>query len=109
MARIVIAHPEGAVCELLRIVVDLRGHECVSYDDAGIEESDLDALIVDAAWPLGLACAHRLRRSRPDLAIVCVGARSPTQEAKALLPVSYLTMPFHLAELDRALQLALGD
>lgn len=109
MSTILIAYPEGAVCELLHIVLDLHGHVSISYDDVGVGESEVDALIVDPAWPIGLACAHELRRSHPDIPIVCVSIHPPTPEAKALLPVSYLIMPFRLAELDHAVRLALGD
>lgn len=108
MSRIVIAYPQGAVSELLRIVLDLHGHVSVDHEDVGVRESDVDALIVDPTWPTGLACAHELRRSYPDIPIVCISVRSPTQEAQALRPVSYLTMPFRLADLELAVRSALG-
>lgn len=107
MSRIVIAYPLGAVSELLRIVLDLHGHVSVDHDDIGVLEGELDALIVDPTWPIGLACAHELRRSYPDIPIICVSVHSPTQEAQALRPVSYLTMPFHLADLELAVRRAL--
>lgn len=108
MSTILIAYPEGAVCELLHIVLDLHGHVSINHDDGGVPESEFDALIVDPVWPTGLACAHDLRRSYPNIPIVCVSIHSPTKEAKELLPVSYLIMPFRLADLDQAVRLALG-
>lgn len=108
MSRIVIAYPPGAVSELLRIVLDLHGHVSVDHDDVGVLEGEVDALIVDPVWPMGLACAHELRRSYPDIPIICVSVHPPTQEAKALLPASYVTMPFRLADLELAVRLALG-
>ena len=107
MSRIVIAYPPGAVSELLHIALDLHGHVSVDHDDVGVLESDVDALIVDPVWPTGLARAHELRRSNPDVPIICVSVHPPTQEAKELLPVSYVTMPFRLADLELAVRLAL--
>lgn len=109
MSTILIAHPPGAVRELLHIVLDLAGHESLDSDTPGASDrSDLEALVVDPAWPSGLACAQQLRRSHPDLPIVCVSIHSPSEDAKALEPVSYLLMPFRLAELEQAVRLALA-
>ena len=109
MSIILIAHPEGAVRELLHVVLDLHGHESLDYDQPNaLERDDLDALIVEPARPDCLLSAQRLREARPDLPIVCVSIQPPTPDANNLEPVAYLLMPFRLGDFDEALRLALG-
>jgi hypothetical protein len=109
MSIILIAQPEGAVRELLHIVLDLHGHESRDHDQPSTFDPDtLDALILEPARPDCLLHAHLVRDARPDLPIVCVSSQPPTPEVKDLQPVAYLLMPFRLADLDGALRLALG-
>ena len=108
MSTILIAEPQGSLRELLRVVLDLRGHEPVTHDVPGsIARDDMAALIVDPRWPAGLRCARRLRLRLPDLPIVCVSADEQRTAAEELGAASSLVMPFRLGELEAAVNGAL--
>ena len=108
MSTILIAVPAGSIRELLRVVLDLRGHEPVTNDVPGsLARDDLAALIVDPRWPAGLRCARRLRLRLPDLPIVCVSVDEPGPAAEELGAASSLVMPFRLGELEAAVNGAL--
>ncbi len=106
MSRILIAQPDRAVRALLHAVVGSGGHEPLSYEPLLQLERGVDAVVLDPAWPDGLACAQRLRAERPELPIVCASVYRPTAAAVALDAICYLVLPAPLAEIDEAIRSA---
>jgi two-component SAPR family response regulator len=105
MGRIAISEPHEDVRALYRHVVERLGHEPVCSTQ--LDDSAVDALVVEPASENGLALAREIRTSRPDLPIVCVSIYPRGPEVVDLRPLAYLVKPFALAELERVLTHAL--
>lgn len=105
-----VTEPHCEVRELLERVVTRLGHEPVNADVRAEDDfPDADVLLLEPAPPEALAFAQALRRSRPEIPIVCASICPPSPDMMALDPVVYLLKPFALAELERALETAIAS
>lgn len=107
MARILIIEPHDDVRELLARIVTRLGHEHVRPEDRERDDAAVDAAILEPAVPGGLALARSLRREGVPLVLVSIEPAVP--ELLQLDVVAYLSKPFVLADLRRALALALAS
>jgi CheY-like chemotaxis protein len=105
MPRILIAEPYPEIRELLTHVVTSLGFEPVLVDALGHEQpTETDVMLLEPALAGGVELAQNLRKTRPDLPIVCVSIYPATAEVVALAPVAYLLKPFSLSVLQTALE-----
>jgi CheY-like chemotaxis protein len=110
MPRILIGEPYPEIRELLAHVVTSLGFEPVYVDSASPgPPPDVDVLLLEPALPDGVELARALRRSTPELPIVCVSIYPPSAELGALAPVAYLVKPFALTALQSALEAAVAQ
>jgi hypothetical protein len=68
---------------------------------------DVDVIVLEPADPHALAAAEALRLRDDRLPIVCASIYPQTPSSRRLEPVAYLVKPFPLAELERALAIAI--
>jgi len=107
--RILVIERHAEVRALLGHVVERLGHEPVY--PAGrrgdvLPEGDVDVLLLEPADPGALSAAEALRLRREELPIVCTSIYPDSERARQLRPHAYLVKPFGLAELERALAMA---
>jgi DNA-binding response OmpR family regulator len=109
VARVLISESSPDVRKLLMTLVDRMGHEGViadSVDRALVEGADV--LLVEPGGRSSLVFAQRVRTERPELPIICISIYPPSAESRLLRPVAHLIKPFTLAELEAAIDSALG-
>jgi DNA-binding response OmpR family regulator len=104
MARVAIGEPYAEVRELLVRVVEGAGWQAVVEPD---EASGADALLIEPGDARSFELACELRRTRPDLPVVCVSIYPAGPEMQSLAPTAYLVKPFSVGELQRVLARAL--
>ena len=104
MGRILICEPDPEVRELLRHVVERRGHEAI-LEPNGFR--DLAAVVLEPSDVVSVEVAQAARANDPGLPIVCASIDPPTAGSRRLAPVAHVIKPFTLTELDRALGAAL--
>lgn len=100
MARILIGEPDDEVRRLLTFVVTRLGHEPVEPVDA----RNVDVYLFEPASSDCLELAQRLRRERPELALVALSINPPCARTRELAPIRHLMKPFARAELAAALE-----
>ena len=106
MARILIVEPHADIRSLFEHVVRRAGHEPVVAELNGAGPPDVDAAVIEPGDSKGLAVARRLRElGRP---VVFASIFPAEQEMLDLEPAAYFVKPFALAELEHALDDALG-
>ena len=106
MGRVLICEPDPEVRELLRRVVERRGHEPVLELNG---YRDLAAVVLEPADLVSMELAQAARAHDPALPIVCASVEPPTAGSRRLAPVAHVVKPFTLSELDRALATALPN
>jgi CheY-like chemotaxis protein len=106
VGRILICEPDPEVRELLRRVVERRGHEAI-LEPNGLR--DLAAVVLEPSDVVSVEVAQAARARDPGLPIVCASIDPPTAGSRRLAPVAHVVKPFTLAELDRALAAALPN
>src|SRR5512139_3764219 len=117
-ARVLIVDDDAVVREAIGMVLSEEGYECGSSSGA---EADLDAVreidphlvISDMKMPGkdGLWLLDRLRRERPDTAVVVLTAYGDTEAAVECLrkgATDYLLKPPKVTDLIRAIERALA-
>ena len=106
MARILIVEPHADIRSLFEHVIRRAGHEPVLAEFNGVGPPDVDAAVIEPGDGQGLAWARRLRQlGRP---VVFASIFPAEQEMLDLEPAAYFVKPFALAELEHALDDALG-
>jgi DNA-binding response OmpR family regulator len=104
MAKILVSEPDAANCELLDAVVRYLGHDPV-HEATGVSVS---AVVFEPADAAALAAAVAARAARPDVPLVCVSIRRPTEAVAALDPAAYLLKPFAIGALCDAIRAAVS-
>ena len=109
MGRILILEPHPEVRELWSLVAERMGHESVEDVPSSTAFAPVDAIVLEPDGTRELAIATTLRRQFPEIPLVCASIVPSTPELRReLAPRAYLTKPFPLAVLERALTDALG-
>jgi CheY-like chemotaxis protein len=108
VARVLIAEPYPEVRELLSLIVRRLGHTTV-LQGRGDPPAGIDLLVAEPAARGSLALAHALRATRPDLPIVVVSFLAQPAAWTALGPAAYVLKPFTVAQLEAAVESALGS
>jgi hypothetical protein len=98
MATVLVLEPLAEVRELFAFQLARIGHQPV-YD----RTTAYDALLVEPADPLMLRRAVELRKTRPELPVVCASIEDNPRVADPLRPCTYLVKPFGVERLRRAL------
>lgn len=106
MARILVIEPHPEVRELLARVVGRLGHEVVPQIEGELLDIDL-VLVEPQAWG-GVELARKVR-DETGAAVLCISVAPPSEETRALEPVSHMVKPFALSELEGAVVAALGS
>jgi CheY-like chemotaxis protein len=106
VGRILICEPDPEVRELLRHVVERRGHEAI-LEPNGLR--DLAAIVLEPSDVVSVEVAQAARANDPELPIVCASIDAPTAGSRRLSPVAHVVKPFTLTEFDRALTAAFPD
>jgi CheY-like chemotaxis protein len=106
VGRILICEPDPEVRELLRRVVERRGHESV-FEPNGLR--DLAAVVLEPSDVVSVEIAQTARASDPAIPIVCASIEPPTAGSRKLAPVAHIVKPFTLSEFERALAAAFPD
>jgi CheY-like chemotaxis protein len=104
VGRILICEPDPEVRELLRHVVERRGHQAI-LEPNGLR--DLAAVVLEPADVVSVEVAQAARANDPELPIVCASIDPPTAGSRRLAPIAHVVKPFTLTEFDRALTEAL--
>jgi CheY-like chemotaxis protein len=117
-ATVLVVDADGAVCDLVRDMLEARGHRVLVAGDARLaldladgHEGAIDALLTEVQLPVldGTALAERLVFKRPAMRVVFMSDGSdagvPWQGADP--GVLWLTKPFTEHELTRKLRAAL--
>lgn len=113
MARILLIDDDDLVRDILRLMLENRGHTIIEARD-GAEGLDLfrpaapDLVITDLVMPRtgGLEVVQRLRELRPDLKIIAMsgggrpGSGACLRAAQAAGASAVLTKPFMCADLE---------
>jgi CheY-like chemotaxis protein len=104
MGRILILEPQPDVRDLWAHVAERLGHESVTEVPPNPDAAPVDVIVLEPDGPRGLAIARALRERFPEIRLVCASTVPPTRELRReLSPHAYLTKPFPLAALERAL------
>ncbi len=106
MARILILESHREIRELFAHVIARMGYEPVTDAPSDPRSAAVDMILLEPANDGHLAQARRLHSAQPDLPIVCASIFPPSGETSELAPVAYLTKPFGLSELERAIEAA---
>jgi hypothetical protein len=107
VARILIADPTPELVHLFSQVVRRLGHEpLVPGDEVG--DHDADLFLFEPGSEDAVATAETLRRTSPDIPLVCVSIFPPGERSRALAPAAYLVKPFSLSALEAVLTNVLG-
>jgi DNA-binding response OmpR family regulator len=107
VAKVLLHESDPALRRLLELQLRRLGHEPV-VADAGSAAVTADIAVVEPADPAGLALARSLRAWRPELPLVFLSTREPTQTTRELTPEAHALKPWRLAELGRLLERVLG-
>jgi two-component system response regulator HydG len=118
-ARVLIVDDDRSMCELLASGLAKRGFECTFTTDGAsaldvVGREDLDAVVSDVNMRGmdGLQLSERIVANRPDLPVVVITAFGSLDTAVAALRVGaydFLTKPFEVDTLARALDRAVAD
>ena len=103
MGRVLICEPDPEVRDLLRLVVERRGHQAVVELNG---HKDLAGIVLEPSDVVSVEIAQAARARDPALPIVCASVEPPTAGSRKLAPVAHVVKPFTLSELDRALAAA---
>jgi CheY-like chemotaxis protein len=110
MARIAVCEPFPELLLLFERAVRRLGHEAVPcrHTPDAVAAEHVDALLIDC--DLGGATLHadELRRASGEIPVITCSIYSAGADVQALDPVAHLVKPFTRAQLDRALERALG-
>jgi hypothetical protein len=106
VATVLISEPHHDVRALLLEMAARLGYEPVAVHGVGTAPADAQLLVFEPAEPECLEHAKVLRRTRPELRLVCVSIRPPEPSWLALGPAAYLIKPFTLDSLRTALDAA---
>jgi CheY-like chemotaxis protein len=108
MGRILILEPQAEVRELWSRVAARLGHESVAEVPPNPEAAPVDVIVLEPDGTRELATARALHQRFPEIPVVCASIVPPTPELRReLSPRVFLTKPFPLAALERALADAL--
>jgi CheY-like chemotaxis protein len=107
MAKILICEPHPDLRVLLETVVRRTGNEPVGHGELTNDDAPA-VMILEPASADGLAAAARLRCRLEELPIICTSISPPSQESRALGPVTHLLKPFRLHQLEAAIVAALA-
>lgn len=108
MARILVAEPDPDVLALLERALAGRGHEVVRFRP-GSALPDVDAMIFEPAMGARvLALAGVLASADPPVPLIVASIHPPGGDVHELRPVARLLKPFSLAELEAAVDKAVG-
>jgi CheY-like chemotaxis protein len=109
MGRILILEPQPEVRELWTHVAERLGHESVTETPRNPAVAPVDAIVLEPDGARGLAIARALHERFPEIPVVCASILPPNSELRReLSPHAYLTKPFPLMVLERALADALA-
>jgi CheY-like chemotaxis protein len=104
MGRILILEPQPEVRELWSRVAERLGHETVAEVPPSPGAAPVDLIVLEPDGRRELAIARALHQQFPEIPLVCASTVPPTPELRReLSPRVYLTKPFPLAALERAL------
>ena len=110
MGSILILEPQPEVRELWSRVAERLGHESVTEVPSNPESAPVDVIVVEPDGQRSLAIARALHQQFPEIPLVCASNVPLTPELRReLSPNVYLTKPFPLAALERALADVLGS
>ena len=106
MARVLICEPHDDITALLELVVRRLGHVPVLYEGGSVDETGIDAAVIEPGEEHGMTLARRLRGCGIPVLFTSIYPADDT--ALELAPAAYLVKPFPLYALERAIQNALG-
>jgi DNA-binding response OmpR family regulator len=106
VATILIVDPDPATKSLLELLVLRLGHRPIGQRELA-EGEEPDLMLLEPASRLGLRLAHKLRRRRPRLPVLCVSIEPPSWETRELGAIGHVMKPFRRSQLERALETAL--
>ena len=106
MARILICEPYDDVSALLELVVRRLGHDPVLFAGGDLDQTVVDAAVVEPGDDAAFRVARALRAR--GVPVLFTSIYPPSDDALALHPVVYLVKPFPLDALEHALAQALA-
>jgi len=106
VATILIVDPDPATRSLLELLILRLGHRPIGQRELS-EGEEPDLMLLEPVSRLGLRLAHRLRRRRPQLPVLCVSIEPPSRETRELGVIGHVMKPFRRSQLERALETAL--
>lgn len=117
---ILIADDEEALCQILKKVLTKEGYRVLSAPNgrralALLKREEVHLVLLDLKMPGlgGLEILERIRALKKGSPVVVIltahGSLSSAREAMELGAVDYLTKPFDLRDVKRAIQEALGE
>jgi CheY-like chemotaxis protein len=110
VGSILILEPQPEVRELWSRVAERLGHESVTEVPPNPASAPVDVIVLEPEGARSLAIAKALQEQFPEIALVCASNLPPTPELRRELSADvYLTKPFPLAALERALDDVLGS
>ncbi len=110
MARILICEPHEDVRRLLERMVARLGHEPICATIPTPEQlTSVDALVLEAAAPVGAVSAQAAALAVPELPLICASVAAPPRDLADLdiQFAAYLVKPFTLEQLRVAIEQAL--
>jgi DNA-binding NtrC family response regulator len=118
-SRVLIVDDEISICDLLREDLAGRGYECTAANDADealalLKTDTFDIALLDIRLPgmSGVDLLKRISIDYPETACIMLTAVNDLTTAVETMKagaVDYLTKPFNLEKLDRALRTALEN
>jgi DNA-binding response OmpR family regulator len=107
VARVLLSESDPDVRRLLVLLLERLGHEAFPLVQP-TEPPPGDLMLLEPAWPAGLAHARAARAQQPELPIVCVSILPEEASFLELGPLEYLMKPFALTELREAVDRTLA-
>ena len=120
MARILIADDAQIMRNILRVILEKKGHEIVGEAANGEEtlqkyaelKPDLVTLDIHMEPVDGIDCLRRLTAADPDarvLMVSAIGQQAKIDQALSLGALGYVTKPFQQSDIDWQIKKVLED
>ena len=105
-ARVLVGEPYPEVRGLVERVLARLGHEAVPHTRDWNADSlpDVDVLVLEPSLDNGVELARALRKTKPELPVICTASDPPPRDVEQLEPLAYLVKPFAVADLEHALR-----